>query len=513
MDMNLNKENINYLKMIYSTAFAHEETTELIVPDAQPDILEILDSDATVLLRSKEADNGRVIISGMVNATVLYIPEDNSGIKKLELGIPFSAAAEHGEIGAENRIIASVSLSSIDSRTINPRKIMVRADVLVSVSCYADAELNIVNSVAENEDVTVEALNKKCVISPITDVAEKTFIITDEFMLPGSKPQMGEILKVGTHLMPDEIKCVGQKLIFKGLLYVDLTYRSANGDDVVSAQFSTAFSQIMELEMSGEDNIFNLCLAPTGIYCTPILHNTSEESGISIELHAVAQCSVSTKQEITYICDAYSSKYEIQTKDERVEIKGIESCATFAETLRESITVPGGVKKIICSSVSSGMVSCVAAGNKAEFKVPLNVSVVYLTDSEKICSEIYRFNVSTETEAEACCTYNAKVIVGKDFYVTPSADGIDIRFPVCFALEKVSVQQFDMIASISCDKNAVIDLSDKPSVIVHRIVTGETLWAIAKRYCSTAESICASNGIENESAFTEGTVILIPKIR
>ena len=63
MDMNLNKENINYVKMIYSASFTHEETMELIVPDAQPDILEILDTDAVVLLRSKEADTGRVVIS------------------------------------------------------------------------------------------------------------------------------------------------------------------------------------------------------------------------------------------------------------------------------------------------------------------------------------------------------------------------------------------------------------------------------------------------------------------
>ena len=91
MDMNLNKENINYVKMIYSASFTHEETMELIVPDAQPDILEILDTDAVVLLRSKEADTGRVVISGVINATVLYAPEDSGDIKKLELSMPFSA--------------------------------------------------------------------------------------------------------------------------------------------------------------------------------------------------------------------------------------------------------------------------------------------------------------------------------------------------------------------------------------------------------------------------------------
>ena len=65
MDIYLNKEKLSFVKNVLSTCLAQEETMEMIVPDAMPDILRIVDTDAAVFLRSKSSDNGRATIPAM----------------------------------------------------------------------------------------------------------------------------------------------------------------------------------------------------------------------------------------------------------------------------------------------------------------------------------------------------------------------------------------------------------------------------------------------------------------
>ena len=129
MDIYLNKEKINYVKNVLNTKLSNEETMEMIVPDALPDILRIVDTDAIVYLRSKATDNGRVSVSGVAAATVLYAPDGESGIRKMELEIPFTTSANDAELTQNTRVTASVSVVSADASMINPRKIVVRVNL------------------------------------------------------------------------------------------------------------------------------------------------------------------------------------------------------------------------------------------------------------------------------------------------------------------------------------------------------------------------------------------------
>ncbi len=124
MDIYLNKEKINYVKSVMNTSLTHEETMEMIVPDALPDILRIVDTDAVVFLRSKATDNGKVTAAGVANATVIYCPEGEVGVRKLDLEIPFTVSAGDSEITQNTKVVSNVSVSSADASMINPRSLL-----------------------------------------------------------------------------------------------------------------------------------------------------------------------------------------------------------------------------------------------------------------------------------------------------------------------------------------------------------------------------------------------------
>jgi hypothetical protein len=313
MDIYLSKEKINHVKSVLNASIPSEETMEMIVPDALPDILRIVDADATVFLRSKSTDPGRVAVTGVAAATVLYCGENESGVFILELEIPFTAASSDGEILPSTRVTANVSVTSADASMINPRKIIARVNLLTNVTCYNDAEISVASGMDEDNDAEIELLTDSAEIDTTTGVREKTFVISDELTVPAANPPSGEIMKYKVQLVPEDTKVVGNKLILRGTAYVSLLYRTAEENDLSRSEFSTEFSQILELDGAGADsgNLFILMLTNAYFDAEQTPHNPDGRTVI-MEIHAVAQCVLSEKKRLNYISDMYSTKYNLE---------------------------------------------------------------------------------------------------------------------------------------------------------------------------------------------------------
>ena len=84
MEAKLKKNSISCYKSVYSASFSREETAESVVPDVFPDICQILDTDAVVMLRSKEVEQGRLCLTGIIEIAVLYLPDGEGGCEKAQ---------------------------------------------------------------------------------------------------------------------------------------------------------------------------------------------------------------------------------------------------------------------------------------------------------------------------------------------------------------------------------------------------------------------------------------------
>ena len=266
MDIYLNKEKLDFVKNVLSTSLTHEETMEMIVPDALPDILRIVDADATAFLRSKSSDNGRVTVTGNVDATVLYCPDGEEGIRKMTLDIPFSLSVTDSEINPATRVTAVVNVVSADASMINPRKIIVRVDLLGELACYNDAEMVLSGSIEDDNDAGIEIMTNTSDVVTTTLVKEKTFVVADEIQVPHSNPPVGTILKYKVDLSPEETKAVGSKLIVRE----QRTWCSVSAarTEITRLDFDTEFSQILELDNPESDSTITTML--TNAYFMPI---------------------------------------------------------------------------------------------------------------------------------------------------------------------------------------------------------------------------------------------------
>ena len=510
MDFNLRKENINYAKIILNTSFTQEETMEMIVPDALPDILRVADTDATVLLRTKEADTGRVSVSGVIGATILYAPDGLSGVRKMELNIPFNAMAADAEISSSSKVVAHVSVTSIDSSIINPRKILVRAEILVSISCYNDMMLSVCAGVEEEKNLEVLTASRE--LYAIEGIREKTFIISDELSLPGSNPPIDEILKTKVHITVNDAKIVGNKLIFRGDTNISVLYRPEGGGEMTTAEFSSEYSQIAEFDNVPENCDFEIKIMLTGAYFNT---ETAGESGrvIATEINAVAQCVAAAKREITFIADAYSTNFALDYSVERLDFNSKLERFTLNDTFREGIDTATEVKAVLSANARAGAVSVSVADGKAEFKTTIFISGIYISDDGRIMPFTRKFEAQSSADAKVGHMYSAEAICGKELYATPSGNSIEVRVPVDFMVTETYQECITAIDGISCDEEAALDISGKPSLIIHRAILDDTIWKLAKNHHSTKELILSANEIENEEKIVEGSLLIIPKRR
>ena len=93
-ELELRRANTKGWAVVGRTSIEQEETAEVIVPDAQPDIWQVWDASTCLLLQRKEVREGQAALYGLLKVTILYQPEGTGGVERMEATLPFDAAPE-----------------------------------------------------------------------------------------------------------------------------------------------------------------------------------------------------------------------------------------------------------------------------------------------------------------------------------------------------------------------------------------------------------------------------------
>jgi len=510
MEAKLKTDTIEYLRTVLDTSFTQEETAEAIVPDAYPDMETIVDVEGNVTLRSKEADAGRVSVSGTVAVSVVYQPEGEEGLRSLALSIPFTTGCDAAEITDNAEVLVAAKLASIDARVINSRKVLVRADVLVSAQCFEAAELACTSELEDEAEGGLHVRQEEIALSFVSQVREKTFVLSDEFALPGGRPPIGEILKSRVRLVADDAKNVGAKLILKGQADIHILYTAANTHEPHTLDFTANFSQIMELAGEGEDAEYDVALMLTNVY---IEGGVGEGGVMGAELHMVAQVVERKTRTLRYISDAYNTRFDLETERQEMGLESLDPTAMIAAEVREGIELPADITRVVDSSAHTGKVQVSQEDGMLVARAFVFLSVVYMTEEGRLTGLTRRFEVRAEHPLQPGRTYTVSAEAVAEVQVLQTTEGIEVRFPVQFVVRPARRVRFEAIHRIAWDDAAPRDMGNLPSVVVFHAEGGESLWHLAKRYCSTEGQILAANGLGEEAVPYPGQLFIIPKAR
>ncbi|MCI6256481.1 MAG: DUF3794 domain-containing protein [Clostridiales bacterium] len=508
MELELEQTQLSGYEAVLDTTVFQEETLEMIVPDACPDILNIVDTEGWAELGSREAMEGRAEVSGTVRAAVLYLPDGADGMRRLEVAIPFACAMEERRVNGRCGVTAVPRVEWAETRVLNPRKVLVRVSLAVDVQAYAPLEDNVSSAVVCPPEYGVEQLSETCRSYGVVCVQEKPFTFSDDISLPGNRPEAAELLKQRLSLVCSESKVIGNKLIFKGSANLQIFYRSTD-NSLCDSSFELPFSQIMEVSGAGEECDCTLDVVSAGTQCAL---ESGDGRTIHVSLELLAQTVLREERSFQVLTDLYSTAYALEAAAAPRRMDRLVDCGAKTLALREVLEDVGMADRILDAYASIGRVTQSREGGKLTLEAEAVVTAVYQRENGEIGCAARRFRMPCVLELPAGCTCSCRCRCPEPVFASPTTGGIEVRLPVEFRYLALRQEEVRGVASASLNTEAPRGGEDQPSIVLRMVERGERLWDIAKCYGTTAAEIRRANALE-ENAAPDGQLLLIPRKR
>lgn len=474
---------------VFNAAVTKEGTAEVTIPDTMPDVSELLLTDGQSLIRGKDVHGGGLTVSGISELTVLFRTEDEK-TERISIDVPFEAEAGCST-DDDSRAIASVHLTSAEARVLSARRILVRAEVCVTISLWTPAELRwLENAAAENCGAE---LRRKCVrLVPVVAVEEKTVVSEDVQPLPAGKPPVGSVLYSRAILRPESAEPVGGKLVVRGNASVSAIYETSAGE-IAQAELSQFWSGFIDLPEAGEGLSFDTVTALTG--CSV----EADGGGFRISVGGVVQAVIRRREELEMIVDAYGTDCSLVPTIETmiVDVEAVPEITADAVSIHlESLRRP---RALVCISADCGR----PRQEKESVRVPVTVKALCVMEDGK--------HELLTGRGEAICSGCGSIpeVSCGELYASVASPGADVRAPVCFAQTRYRREEIRYLSAIEAKNSAI--LKGGPSVTILRAAPGDSVWSLGKARGLPCASVRAYNDLSEEEEPTPGSLLLLAR--
>ena len=505
MDFELEQNVILCYENAGQAAVCQEETQEAIVPDACPDILRIVEVCAQAFPSRCEMGEGQATVVGMIQATVLYMPETGALLQSIPLRLPFSVRVDVPGNNPGSVAEMAARICHADARILNPRKLLLRCDLMVEVTALCRREHTVSTAVLPSEQTQICQQHQTLEYERQSAAPQRIFPISEEIRLTGSQPPI--LLASRACVRCDESRIIGSKLIFKGKVDVDLLIQTSEGDMDHRLE-SFPFSQILEAKGAGENGSCHVQLELSEFSCVQPLDDPYH---LMIEAEVLAMGRVHETEQLVVLTDLYSTTHHCQLEEKENILHTPSQRTVIPQTLRELLETDDVVRTVCSCRFQPGPVLCVPDQNAFSLSIHGYISALYLDEErrprliEKQVELTARCNVSPDSRILHLTFLPGEV------YAAPCVGGIEVRLNGDFSLLTADPLTIRTIQSASLGeaRNAG---QRSPSVTLRRPEDGESLWDIAKACGSTREEILQANELTVEDLPT-GKLLLIPGCR
>ncbi len=506
MELEFDREVIRDFEVLAEETVCQEETLETIVPDACPDILRIAAVCGQASLNGKQVRDGLAEVSGTVRAVVLYQPEEGGGLCRLEAALPFSVQLEVPGLTGQGAVQACVRLRSAEARALNPRKVLLRADLAADLTVVRPREQVFCQGVLEAGTHGVQEKVMEGETCQLTAVQEKPFTFSDQVRLNGGAGEPVRLMCCRAVPLCGECKLIGTKLIFKGTVELQLLVQEAGGV-LTSFHESLAFSQVMEVPGVGESGDCRLAVELTQLSCEAL-----GEDGRTLELtlDLLAQAQVWSRRSAALLLDLYSTGFQTQVEREEQSLWQLLELSNRVQNVRELLET--GARNVVDSWVSLGELHRSQEGEQLVLEGEARVSVLYLDEEGAVQTFQRALTVACRLDAPAGAVCRCRMAPPGEVFAAPTAGGIEVRFSVEFQCLLLREKKYPAVCGAALGEPRTRGEGAQPSVVLRLAGPGEDLWELAKSCGTTTQKILQANELEEE-VLPAGRMLLIPSVR
>lgn len=517
MELSLIKETIKIEQTLENVSTQMLIEGDIIVPDINPDILEILENNTNIIIDKVNVSENRVNYIGKLEVQVLYLAKgESSQIHSMNSIIPID---DYVNIeGVNEQVLAEVmpTIQNMDYSILNDRKISTRSVVNIDVYCQKQDELSLVVNANELEEKQV----KKTVIN-VNKTIEKTsdrFIVKDQILINQSSSNIQSILRKDAKIANKEYKCVNGKVYVCAQLQVAIMYKSDTKDsflEIVEKEIS--FNGYIETSNAREDMFANVELFIQDLTCSIKPDEDGEDRVVDVEIVVFANCKVSKEEDIDLLEDAYILGQQLILEKKEIKYPKLICRNKNQSTIREVIKVNGeDVMQVFKVSANTIVEDISINEDKLICEGIINVSVLYIAqnDESPLCSykTVIPFKQIIEMRG-AKNNMNKRLNMDIDHigFNMLSDKEIELRIVVTYNAEIIEVNTKNIITDIVATELPREQVENTPSMIIYVVQKDDKIWDIAKKYNTDIDQLVEVNEIENQDILFEGQKLLILK--
>ncbi len=505
MDYTLKKRLISTTSKILDTVSQQPVDLDFTLPDYCADMEKILKCSLTPKIYTRTFSGGQLSVSGASLVRIIYCDSNKKAIRCCEQTLPFSATFPvSGEVG-EHIILTHAKPEYLNCRALTPRRLTVHG----AFSLYAAIIGRNICDIYEDKtdgDLQTKAENKE--IYELCEFSQELSNISEAVSVR-SKTNLETIVRSELTAILTDASVSGDKITVKGEMTLRLLYicDAATGE-VDRFVYVFPFTQIL----TGADTDCTVRDIRLNVLSYELLLRNemmTDEPVINLEAKLSVSLMGYKSQNISYICDAYSTKHPTELNI------GTQTMCTGVQTLTSSaVSKPvlslgeKPVSKILDIFTEECCVNAAVKDSSLSFNGKVNVCIIACTEDGELISLERQADISSEEILQGDFTdvNSANCTVTSVSYRLGDNNDIELRLDLrltATVCTPCTVRQVTEVIS------AEGEFSQKTSPLtLYYAQSGEKIWDIAKRYNACVGTLCDENGVSDET-LTDSRMLLI----
>ncbi len=515
--MEIKMQSIHMNKVNCRNALRLTVDDDVNVPDTKPDVRTVIWKTGKVRLSEKKLSGGRLYLKGALGYHVLYLSEDaERPVQSIRGELGFDESVELPEACMGDNITVRAETEELDIGLIHSRKLAIRA--LLGIMVQAE-ELHDVRAAVELQDAPT--VHTKTRVIPVTSiVADRNDIarLREELFLPSGKDSIAELLYWELELRNPEARAKEEMLEAKGELSLFALWRS-DREDGAPESYEAMLPFKTEFEISGcregliEDVVFRLTNENVSVKAD----EDGEERLLEAEAVLEAEMKLYEEGEMELLSDLYATDCVLKPVIAEEEYENLLLKNDSRMRLSERLPLPEGMPEIlqICrGSVEMKPDVCVREGENLNLSGVLDVSLLYISEEDDKPLQSYRTEIPFSHQIEVRgltpeSVYDVRCFVAESSFGTVRSGEAEMKAELAFSVIAMENRREEMIVDTEREEFDEDRFEEMPSMIGYTVKADETLWDIAKRYCTAPEEVIRLT--EHNGEVREGDVLLIVK--
>jgi len=506
MEFKLTEEAIRS-SIIYEGSSEQAVDCEIMLPDYCPDISRILKCQMIPKVVSAQPNGTKLMLEGTTKVKILYVNEDGI-IHTYEQTVAYQASSGIEDDLAGASIKTSQKVSYVNCHAITGRKIDVHGAFSINFKATVPSEAQVLSDIeADNIELCKENLSQSKYVGEV----QKSFTATETFELASGKPSIEAIIRSCASAKLDDAKVIAGKIILKGEIPVKVLYRTDKGHGSTDImEYTIPISNIIDFDGIDDRCVTNVTLEVFDAEMAIKTDSDGECRLIESEIKITVSACAYEPCETAIIKDLYSTEYNTVVTEKNIKSSTVACNISDTFISKESFDLPeDGITQIIDMWCEPLSLKQSESDDGIVLKGQNNVCMLTADDSltlsyyERVSDFEYAVKNISNTNNIKCDASHS--ILGTTYSM--SASGIEVRNEISISGLVMNVQNIKTVASVeAADK---IDKNKYSALIIYYADTGEAVWDIAKKYCTSAKLIMEENELEQDE-IDKAKMLLIP---